>query len=82
MPIELEQDVITFPLLAGELYPLVDVKPIDKGRRIMGASVNTPHPELGRHGQSVHHAIRYLMCMIRALDTTIFVVDGAVLIRT
>ena len=42
VPFDWDLDVITFPLLSGELYPLCDIKPIDRGRIILGASIATP----------------------------------------
>ena len=42
VPVELDSDIITFPLLHGELFPMVDLKAVPRGRRIEGASIGTP----------------------------------------
>jgi HK97 family phage major capsid protein len=79
VPIELDRDLITFPLLTGELFPLVDVKPVSQGRRIMGGAIS--NPTLTWEGGD-NNAITLFSTgsMINPVDTTVFVIDGAVTI--
>ncbi len=41
-PIVFDDRVITTPLLTGELFPLVDVTPLSRGRRVEGWSISNP----------------------------------------
>lgn len=59
VPIDFDSDVITFPLLGGELYPFVDTKPVPRGRRIEGASIDTPTLALGRGRQHRDHGFQH-----------------------
>ncbi len=77
VPIEFDRDVISFPLLHSELLPQVDVKPVPRGRRIEGASLATPTMTWGG-GDSTNIALFDTTAMTQPIDTTIFVVDGAV----
>lgn len=76
-PIEFDSDVITFPLLTGELYPRVNIRPVARGRRIEGASVSTPTLSWGGADNS-EISLFTTTSMVAALDTTIHVVDGAI----
>ncbi|MEX1095344.1 MAG: phage major capsid protein [Planctomycetales bacterium] len=76
-PIHFDSDVITFPLLTGELFPHVDLRPIPRGRRIEGASIETPTATWGGL-DDVSIPLFDTEDMVSAIDTTIFVIDGAV----
>ena len=41
-PFAFDENIITFPLLTGELLPYIDLQPLDKGRRIMAGSLGNP----------------------------------------
>lgn len=78
-PIEFDSDVISFPLLTGELFPNVDLRPVPRGRRIEGASITTPTMSWGG-GDDSSTSLFNTASMVAAIDTTIFVVDGSILI--
>ena len=77
VPIEFDADVITFPLLGGELYPFIDLKPVERGRRIEGASVATPTVNWGA-GDSVTAPLFATAGMVQPINTTIYGVSAAV----
>jgi HK97 family phage major capsid protein len=70
-PITFDADYITTPLLTGELYPMVDVKPIGRGRRIEGASVGTPTAQWNE-GDNSTGTLFDSTSQIAALDSTVF----------
>jgi HK97 family phage major capsid protein len=76
-PIEFDSDIISFPLLNGELFPAVDLKPVPRGRRIEGASIDTPSMAWGG-GDDTSIDIFSTADMVAAIDTTIFAIDGCV----
>ncbi|MEQ8790251.1 MAG: phage major capsid protein [Pirellulaceae bacterium] len=78
-PIEFDSDVITFPLLTGELFPNVDLRPVPRGRRIEGASITTPTMQWGGQDDAAMDLFN-TNDMVAAIDTTIFAVDGSILI--
>ncbi|KKL24808.1 hypothetical protein LCGC14_2411620, partial [marine sediment metagenome] len=76
-PIVFDDQVIQTPLLHGELYPLVSVKPIDRGRRIEGVATGTV---TGSWGGVDDTAITLFSTAsyVSAFDTTIFRWEGAI----
>lgn len=74
VPIEFDSDIISFPLLQNELLPLVDLKPVARGRRIEGASMLTPTAVWGG-GDDNSATLFDTATMVAALDTTIFTID-------
>lgn len=76
-PIEFDADLITFPLLTGELFPLVDLKPVPRGRRIEGGSISTPTIAWGG-GDNTEISLFNTDSLVAAIDTTIFAVDAAI----
>jgi HK97 family phage major capsid protein len=70
-PVVFDDMVITTPLLTGELYPMVDVKPISRGRRIEGASVGTPTAQWNE-GDNSTGTLFDSTSQIAALDSTVF----------
>jgi len=77
VPIEFDSDVISFPLLTGELYPTVDIRPVARGRRIEGASIGTPTLAWGG-GDNTEISLFNTASLVSAIDTTIHTCDGAV----
>ena len=75
-PIEFDDDLITFPLLYGELYPQVEIKQVDRGRRIEGASITTPTMSWGGIDDTAIPLFT-TTSMVAPIDTTIFRVEGA-----
>jgi HK97 family phage major capsid protein len=77
VPIEFDADLITFPLLAGELFPGVDIKPVPRGRRIEGGSIGTPTLTWGG-GDNTEISLFSTASLVAPIDTTIFGVDAAI----
>jgi HK97 family phage major capsid protein len=77
-PIAFDDQVITFPLLFGELFPKVNLVNITRGRRIEGASVATVTMQWGGAGDNVAIVLQLTAGFITAFDTLIHVVDGAI----
>ena len=76
-PIVFDDQVIQAPLLNGELYPLVNVIPLDRGRRVEGVSVGTVTGSWGGVDDtaiSLFNTASY----VSAFDTTIFRWEGAI----
>ncbi len=76
-PIVFDDQVIQTPLLHGELFPLVNVVPIDRGRRIEGVSISTVTDSWGGVDDtaiSLFNTASY----VSAFDTTIFRWEGAI----
>lgn len=78
-PIEFDEAVITVPLLSGELFPDVDLKPVPRGRRIEGAAISNVSMAWGG-GDATDITLFNTASMVAALDTSIFVIDGAITI--
>lgn len=78
-PIVFDDMVIQTPLLNGELYPLVNTIPIDRGRRIEGVATGTVTGSWGGVDDtsiSLFNTASY----VTAFDTTIFRWEGAMTI--
>lgn len=61
-PIEFDDALVTVPVLYGELFPLVNVVDVSRGRRMKGGSVSNPTFASSQEGTA-----------IQAFDTTSFV---------
>ncbi len=78
-PIVFDDQVIEAPLLFGELFPLVNTVPIDRGRRIEG--VATGRVTGGWGGVDDTPVTLFVTTSyVSAFDTTIFRWEGAILI--
>jgi len=75
-PIAFDDDIIRTPLLNGEVFPLVKVVNITRGRRIEGASIG--NVTLGSSTEGTAITLFNTASFIAAFDTTIFVVAGAI----
>lgn len=76
-PIVFDDMVIQAPLLNGELYPLVNVIPLDRGRRVEGVSTGTVTGAWGGIDDtsiSLFSTASY----VSAFDTTIYRWEGAI----
>lgn len=73
-PIAFDSDLVTSPLLSAELFPLVDLKPVSRGRRVEAASMSTPTVSWGG-GDGSQASLFNTNSMISAIDTTIHVCD-------
>lgn len=76
-PIVFDDMVIQTPLLNGELYPLVNVIPIDRGRRIEGVATGTVTGSWGGVDDTTI-TLFTTTAYVTAFDTTIFRWEGAV----
>lgn len=76
-PIVFDDQVISTPLLHGELFPLVNRVPIDRGRRIEGVSTGTVGSAWGGVDNTAI-ALFNTNNYVRAFDTTIFRWQGAI----
>jgi HK97 family phage major capsid protein len=76
-PIVFDDAVIETPYLTGELFPLVTVIPLTRGRRIEGASISTVTLTSGGADASAI-ALFNTASFVAAFDTTIFAVNGAI----
>jgi hypothetical protein len=76
-PIVFDDNVIQTPLLHGELYPLVNEVPLDRGRRIEGVATGTV---TGSWGGIDDTSITLFTTTnyVTAFDTTIFRWEGAI----
>ncbi|MBU4271356.1 MAG: phage major capsid protein [Planctomycetes bacterium] len=70
-PIFFDDQLVTFPLLTGELLPKVDLRDIPRGRRIEGASVGNPTVSWGQ-GDDVEAGLFTTDSLVAALDSTVF----------
>jgi HK97 family phage major capsid protein len=76
-PIVFDDQVIQIPLLYGEVFPMVNVVPITRGRRIEGASFGTVTLSSGG-ADGTDIPLFTTTSFISAFDTTIFGVNGAI----
>ena len=76
-PIVFDDQIIETPLLYGELYPLVNVKPLDRGRRVEGVATGTVTAAWGGVDDT-EIALFNTASYVSAFDTTIFRWEGAV----
>jgi len=76
-PIVFDDEVIQAPLLNGELYPLIRVKPLDRGRRIEGVSTGTVTGSWGGVDDT-SVSLFTTTSYISAFDTTIYRWQGAI----
>ncbi len=76
-PIVFDDQVISTPLLHGELFPLVNTIPIDRGRRIEGVATGTVTGTWGGVDDTPI-ALFNTAGYITAFDTTIFRWEGAI----
>lgn len=71
-----DADLISFPLLNGELFPFVDLKNVPRGSAVEGASVGNPSVNWGTaEGTSI--SLFDTASLIAAIDTSIFPVAVA-----
>lgn len=76
-PIVFDDQVISAPLLNGELYPLVNTIPLDRGRRVEGVATGTVTGSWGGVDDT-DIALFSTTSFVTAFDTTIFRWEGAI----
>lgn len=77
VPIVFDDQIIETPLLYGELFPDVNVVPIDRGRRIEGVATGTVTGGWGGV-DATNIALFVTTAYISAFDTTIYRWEGAI----
>jgi len=70
-PLFFDENLITFPLLSGELLPYVDLRTIDKGRRIMAGSLGNPTISWGQ-GDNTEVSLFDTTSLVAQLDSTVY----------
>lgn len=78
-PIVFDDMIIEVPLLWGELFPLVNEKPLDRGRRIEGVAIGRVTGTWGGVDDTAV-ALFDTTAYVTAFDTTIFRWEGAITI--
>ena len=76
-PIVFDDQVIQAPLLHGELFPMVNVVPLDRGRRVEGVSTGTVTGSWGGVDDSAISLFN-TASYVSAFDTTIYRWEGAI----
>jgi HK97 family phage major capsid protein len=76
-PIFFDEDVYSQPLLSGELFPDVDLRPVPRGRRIEGASIGHPTVQWGGVDDTSVDLFN-TADLVAALDTTIHRAECAI----
>ncbi len=76
-PIAFDDMVIQTPLLHGELFPLVNTVPLDRGRRVEGVSTGTVTAGWGGADDSAISLFN-TASYVSAFDTTVFRWEGAI----
>jgi len=71
-----DENIVTFPLLNGELFPYVDLVEVPRGRRIEGASIGNPTLTWGT-GDGSSMVPFDTAALVGQLDTDIFPVTAA-----
>jgi len=77
VPIVFDDMIIQTPILNGELFPLVNVVPLDKGRRVQGAAAGTVTGSWGGVDDT-EITLFDTTSYVSSFDTTIFRWEGAV----
>lgn len=76
-PIVFDDRVITTPLLTGELFPLVDVSPLSRGRRVEGWSISNPS-FTSNVAEGTEIPVFDTTSMIAAFDNTLYTAVAAI----
>jgi HK97 family phage major capsid protein len=74
-PIEFDDALVTTPVLFGELFPLVNVVDVSRGRRMKGGAVGNPTFAASTEGSAI--TAFDTTSFVSAFDTTIYVAAAA-----
>ncbi len=77
VPLPFDDMIVSTPLLNGELYPLVNTVPLDRGRRIQGSRAGTVSGSWGGVDDTAVSLFN-TASFVSAFDTTIYRWEGAV----
>jgi HK97 family phage major capsid protein len=75
-PVEFDANVIVYPLLSGELFPLVDVVPVT-GRRIQGATISNVSMSWGAAAGTAIQPFN-TSALVNELSTPVYPLSGAI----
>ena len=76
VPLVFDDAIVTIPVLYGELFPLVDLKMLAQGRRVVGAQVANPNLTWGTaEGTAITPFTT--TNFVTELDTTVYPIVGA-----
>ncbi len=74
-PVVFDSDLVWNVLLTGELFPLVTLKPVSRGRRVESASIGTPTVTWGT-GEGTEGTLYDFSNYVSAIDTTVYVASA------
>lgn len=74
-PIEFDDALVTTPVLFGELFPLVNVVDVSRGRRMKGGAIGNPTFASSTEGSAI--SAFDTTSFVSAFDTTIYVAAAA-----
>ena len=77
VPIFFDSDLISFPLLFGELFPYVDLRPVPRGSTVEGASVGNPTLSWGTN-EGTEIALFNTSSLVAEIGTTIHTITAAI----
>lgn len=77
VPAFFDSDLISFPLLTGELFPYVDLRPVPRGSTVQGASIGNPSVSWGVH-EGTNIPLFDTASLIAEIGTTIYPVVCAI----
>ncbi len=77
VPFWFDQDVITLPLLTGELFPMVDLRNVPRGNSVHGGTMQNPSVNWGT-AEGTEMALFDTSSFIAALNTSIYNVTAAI----
>ncbi len=77
VPFWFDVDLITFPLLTGELFPMVDLRNVPRGNSVHGGSMQNPSVTWGV-AEGTEIPVFDTSSLIAALNTSIFTVTAAI----
>ena len=77
VPIFFDSDLVSIPLLYGELFPYVDLRPVPRGNTVEGASVGNPTLTWGTN-EGTEISLFSTAGLVAEIGTTIFTVTAAI----
>lgn len=78
-PVAIDEQIVTFPLLSGELAPYVDLQNLARGRRVEGASISNVTINSGA-GDAVETPLFDTTSMVDAIDSTVYNCDCTIVV--
>lgn len=66
-----DSSLVSYPLLSGELFPLVDILEVPRGRRIEGSDIQTPTVSWGQ-GDNTEAALYDTTSLLTQISTSVY----------